>query len=299
MTENSKIQWTDHTFNPWHGCAKVSPGCDNCYAEAQSNRFHPGLWGVDAARRVWDDLAAGARKHWDEPLGWNRKAEKAGERHRVFSGSMCDVFDKHPAANDERPNLWHLIHKTPALDWLLLTKRVGNVARMVPESWMRCGFPKNVWLGISVVNQEEADRDIPKLLALPARVRFLSCEPLLGPVDLKWHFVAPTGNFRTHEGRRQMECRPHGLLHWAIVGGESGLRARPFDVSWARSIVEQCRAAGVACFVKQLGAKPIAESLPQYGPVGVHHVALQDRKGGDPAEWPVDLRVREFPRSAA
>jgi hypothetical protein len=161
MSENSKIEWTHHTFNPWWGCAKVSPGCDHCYAEALGNRFGT-PWGVDAPRRVFTEA------HWRDPLKWNAKAAAAGERQRVFCASMADVFDKNspPGARDR---VWSLIRRTPHLDWLLLTKRIGNAVRMLPPDWGD-GYP-NAWLGISVVNQEEAVRDIPKLLQVPAAIR--------------------------------------------------------------------------------------------------------------------------------
>lgn len=257
MSANSKIEWTDHTFSPWWGCAKVSPACDFCYAEAWAKRTgFPGLWGVDAARRSFGD------KRWAEPLKWERLAVKEGRRFRVFCASMADVFDKN-APEGARDRLWELILATPHLDWLLLTKRIGNVSRMVPQSWMVGHWPANALLGISVVNQPEADRDIPKLLALQARVRFLSCEPLLGPIDLNRIVLASnvsiTGtdprfdklNFTVSalRGAQSFKWPP---VNWVIVGGESGHKARPMEVEWARSLKIQCEAAGTAFFMKQL-----------------------------------------------
>ena len=246
MSENSPIEWTDHTFNPWWGCAKVSPGCDNCYAERLAARFKPRLqlWGTTkegGLRFVFDD---NHRKHWNEPLGWNRKAAARGVRERVFCASMADVFDNAPM-DDERDELWTLIHKTPSLDWLLLTKRVGNVARMVRPSWMNGHWPANAWLGISVVNQEEADRDVPKLLAAPARVRFLSIEPMLGPIDLRAFILGKMAAIRR-------DLLPTGL-HWIIAGGESGPGARPAHPDWFRSLRDQCADAGVPFLFKQWG----------------------------------------------
>lgn len=257
MSANSKIEWTDHTFSPWWGCAKVSPACDFCYAEAWAKRTgFPGLWGVDAARRSFGD------KRWAEPLKWERLAVKEGRRFRVFCASMADVFDKNAPAG-ARDRLWQLIDATPNLDWLLLTKRIGNVSRMVPQSWMATHWPTNVWLGISVINQAEADRDIPKMLALPARIRFLSCEPLLGPIDLTRIVLAASVpitdcadprfdkvNFTVNalKGAASIKMAP---LDWVIVGGESGSHARPMEVEWARSLKIQCAAAGTAFFFKQ------------------------------------------------
>ena len=176
MTQNSKIEWTDHTFNPWIGCTKVSLGCDNCYAENLAKRFNMAEWGTGKPRLLTSD------ENWKKPIAWNNMAKKSGVRQRVFCASMADVFD-----NEVRPEwrqrLWKLIAETPNLDWLILTKRIGNAKTMWPAPID--GIPlSNVWLGISVVNQEEADRDIPKLLATPAHARFLSIEPLLGAINL-------------------------------------------------------------------------------------------------------------------
>lgn len=233
MSENSKIEWTHHTFNPWWGCAKISPGCDHCYAEALGNRFGT-PWGVDAPRRVFSEA------HWRDPLKWHAKAVAAGERHRVFCSSMADIFDKNspPGAREQ---VWQLIRQTPQLDWLLLTKRIGNAERMLPENWGE-GY-LNAWLGISVVNQEEAERDIPKLLASPARIRFLSMEPLLEQVDIS-PWLRP---------RPSRDAGANNVVDWIIVGGESGPRARPMQPEWVRSLREQCKVAGTAFFFKQWG----------------------------------------------
>jgi protein gp37 len=235
MSENSKIEWTHHTFNPWWGCSKVSPACDNCYAEREAKRFNGDrmLWGVHADRREFGD------KHWIDPVKWNAKASEAGERRRVFCASMADVFDKN-APIGARERLWKLIEETPNLDWLLLTKRIGNVQEMIPIRWL-AELPRNIWLGITVINQEEADRDIPKLLRVPAAVRFLSMEPLLGPVDL-WKYF-------DHGSKGSWK---YGL-DWVIVGGESGPEARPMHPDWARSLRDQCGAAGVPFLFKQWG----------------------------------------------
>lgn len=224
MGEGSSIEWTDHTFNPWWGCTAVSPACDHCYAEAWARRFGV-LWGVGKARRFASEA------YWRQPLAWNAKAAKLSVRPRVFCASMADVFDNE-VPQEWRMRLWQLIEDTPHLDWLLLTKRIGNVPWMFPLSWI--SYPRaNVWLGISVVNQEEADRDIPKLGRMKAAVRFLSCEPLIGDLSL--------------------EVALSGVVDWVIVGGESGPGARPMNPLWALSLRNQCRAFAVPFFFKQWG----------------------------------------------
>lgn len=250
MAENSRIEWTHHTFNPWIGCQKVGPGCDHCYAEAWDSRGlqqHETRWGPHAAR------TRTSAANWRKPLAWDRAAAAAGERHRVFCASLADVFDNHASILPEwRDDLWRLIEATPNLDWMLLTKRPGNIANMLPVPFDFERLYPNVWLGCTVVNQAEADRDIPKLLAVPAAVRFLSAEPLLGPLD-------PTS---IKVGGAQSLYRANALtgdgfdgqrLNLVIVGGESGPGARPMHPDWARSLRDQCNAAGVAFHFKQWG----------------------------------------------
>lgn len=263
MAENSNIEWTHHTHNRWIGCTKVGPGCDNCYAAAWDARGLQGQetrWGAHAARTLTS--AANRRK----PLAWDRAAKAAGERHRVFCASLADVFDNHESILPEwRADLWVLIAATPNLDWMLLTKRPGNIAKMLPPDWGH-GWP-NVWLGCTVVNQTEADRDIPKLLSVPAAVRFLSIEPLLEPVDLVGD--QPESGFKPWlDG-----------IHLVIVGGESGAHARvwPGLADAARSIRDQCKAAGVAFFMKQMAGAwkasmpPIPDDLMVREMPGVIH----------------------------
>ncbi len=300
MGSNTGIEWAHHTFNPWWGCVRVSPGCDHCYAERDAFRFAPKmkLWGPGSTRREFRD------EHWHQPIKWANEAVKTLDSVRVFCASMADVLDKDgPAAARER--LWETIEATPALDWLLLTKRIGNARRLLPKAWIKNGLPPQAWLGISVVNQEEADRDIPKLLEIPARIRWLSCEPLLGPVDLKQHMPKPL--YHCSEcGREKARnyCAKCGTsdntatnqiigVDWVIVGGESGPHARGMNLDWARSIVNQCEDAGVACFVKQLGARPF-DTNPG-NPIQHRELRPRHRKGGDPLEWPDELRVRQFP----
>lgn len=220
MAENSKIEWTDHTFNPWVGCTKVSPACDHCYAESWAKRTgNPDLWNGSRRRTT--------EANWRKPLKWNREAEGAKRRPRVFCASLADVFDN-AVEQSWREDLWSLIAETPNLDWLLLTKRIGNAQGMLPY-WWGDGWP-NVWIGATVVTQAEADRDIPKLVAIPASVRFLSCEPLLEPIQHRFPGV-----------------------DWVIVGGESGPHARPSHPDWFRSLRDQCVAAGVPYLHKQNG----------------------------------------------
>jgi protein gp37 len=260
MAENTGISWTDSTFNPWIGCAKVSPGCDHCYAEVSTpSRTMAIVWGPNEARKHTSVA------NWNLPRRWNaghaQFFAENGRRRRVFCASLADVFDNKadPAWREE---LWALIRETPNLDWLLLTKRVGNVAAMLPADWGD-GY-KNVWLGISVVNQMEADRDIGKLLAVPAKTRFLSMEPLLGPVDVSRWLVksirvtndaldAPDGAVVDGMERQGKEWVRTSFIHWVIVGGESGPNARHMEPVWVESIGEQCGEHETAFFFKQHG----------------------------------------------
>ncbi|WP_304350523.1 phage Gp37/Gp68 family protein [Comamonas testosteroni] len=263
MAENTKIEWTDHTFNPWEGCQKVGPGCDHCYAETRNARYAGGQainWGPGAPRRLT------SASNWNKPLAWNANHEaffaEHGRRQRVFCASLADVFDN--AVNPSwRIDLFGLILKTPHLDWLLLTKRIGNVNPMLDEmahgndpdlSLLDMMPLPNVWIGATIVNQEEADRDIPKLLAVPAKVRFLSMEPLLGPVDLTGEYLkAKLGEYPFKGLPAEHRTQLLEMLDWVIVGGESGPGARPMHPAWARSLRDQCQAAGTAFLFKQWG----------------------------------------------
>lgn len=296
--ENSKIEWCKHTFNPWEGCAKVSPGCKNCYANSQHQLHHSSLksqqgtcWGVNAPR------LAKSEDNWKKPLKWNRAAAASGQRLRVFCASMADVFEAQSPVSAaytgqtaevptgggrtrtvrfvdiaaERLRLLRLIYDTPHLDWLLLTKRPENITLALGaahnllepgtdedfafSSWLyrwAVGYPPaNVWLGTSVENQEQADIRVPQLLAAPAALRFLSCEPLLGPVDLGRYLCGcrtclPTGTGTDAEG-----WPAH--INWVIVGGESGHGARPMHPGWVRAIRQQCEDQGTAFLLKQWG----------------------------------------------
>ena len=259
MAENSKIEWTHHTFNPWRGCTKVSEGCRNCYAETLSGR-NPGtlgVWGPNGTRVV------ASESMWKEPVKWDKKAKAAGERHRVFCASLADVFEgpaTMPAAawdavTQARKRLGQLILDTPNLDWLLLTKRPENVTAIAADMWVRFGgptvpLPPNVWVGASVENQQAADERIPHLLKVPAAVRFLSCEPLLGAVDIREHL---NGDSTGRETGGPQGWQPGPAVDWVIVGGESGHGARPMHWHWAHSLRDQCQAAGVPFHFKQWG----------------------------------------------
>lgn len=256
------IEWTSYrrpdgskvpgyTFNPWVGCSKVSAGCKNCYAEVETfarvqRANGRELWGVNGDRHLTSD------ENWAKPRRWNKDAEKAGERRRVFCASMADVFEDYPKIMAGwRARLGSLIQETPSLDWLLLTKRPENVYRMLPDFWINFsepyGMPDNFWIGTSVENQEAADARIPELLRIPARVKFLSCEPLIGPIDLQF-----AKHERTSDDRR-WEFPRSQLIDWVIVGGESGRDARPMRRDWVTSLRDQCQAAGVPFFFKQWG----------------------------------------------
>lgn len=220
MSENSNISWTRHTFNPWIGCARKSEGCRNCYAERQAEHRGWAKWGINTPRYLTADST------WKEPLRWNRKAQAAGERHRVFCASLADVFDAHPDVVDARARLWRLIDKTPHLDWLLLTKRPENIVGMLPDDW---GDGRhNVWLGTTVEDMRVVNR-IDILRTIPAAVRFISYEPAIGPLD---------------------EANLTGI-DWLICGGESGPGYRPMDENWARSMRDRCARENIAFFFKQ------------------------------------------------
>lgn len=219
------ISWTDYTFNPWMGCGKVSAGCKNCYAErlVRDRMGRPNLWGSGSTRHVTSEHT------WRQPLKWQREAAAAGERKRVFCGSLMDWCDDHPTAIATVPRLWSLIERTPNLDWQLLTKRPENIQHRIPANWRR-GWP-NVWLGTSIECDAVAAR-AAELVRTPAAVHFVSYEPALGPLD-------------------QLDLRD---IEWVIYGGESGPGYRSEDLAWARSMRARCTDAGVAFFFKQSAA---------------------------------------------
>lgn len=289
MGEATKIEWTDYTFNPWWGCVKVSPACEHCYAETWAKRTGHAVWGVNAPRRFF------GKDHWAAPLKWNREAGRLRERKRVFCASMADWLEDREDLVGARLELLRLIHLTPNLDWQLLSKRpenfkklVGECLAMIPrtgitleesyfrtfislmlEGWRSSIYTapsvgrENYWIGTTVENQLMAEKRLPLLLEIPAKVRFLSCEPLLGPIDLRAMPLEPKyalfrywpldGRHIT-EGMNEAARGPLAqTIHWLICGGESGPGARFLRPAWARSLRDQCAEAGVPFFFKQWG----------------------------------------------
>lgn len=319
----TNIEWCDYTFNPWRGCTKVSAGCANCYAESSSKRNPSifGTWGKDGVRVI------ASAESWNKPSKWNAAASRSGQRKKVFCASMAEVFEDRPDLDEPLALLLYTIHSTPNLDWLLLSKRPELVMKRLHDvsamkgpspfhadgaelanQW-RCGsFMPNVWLGASIENNEQMHR-IDSLAKVPARLKFLSCEPLLESLDFS------DGAHNKNDDGQTMWSRL-SFVHWIIAGGESGRRARPCDIGWIRKIISDCRAFGLPIFVKQLGARP--QISGEFGAIalnakkdksritiGAKRIALttplmlKDAKGGDPDEWPEDLRIREFPTLCA
>jgi len=263
MGKTTEISWCDSTFNPWIGCTKVSPACTNCYAETLTHRWGKDLWGAGQPRQRT------SAANWKQPLAWEKQAIKTGVRPRVFCGSLCDWLDAEVPI-EWLADLLDLIRQTPHLDWLLLTKRLelweeriggatgywgyeGQIGHCGATDawafgfdWLHFRFPANVWIGATVENQEMADKRIPELLKIPARDRFLSCEPLLGPIDLDF-FMKPLAHIPGNEFG-WAKC-----IDWVICGGESGPKARPMHPDWPRALRDQCKADGVPFFFKQWG----------------------------------------------
>lgn len=321
MSTTSKIEWTDRTWNPVRGCSEVSEGCRNCYAMRQAHRFnqpggaYEGLTRMADRGPIWTGNIRLDESALEAPLRWKKPS-------RVFVNSMSDLFHE-SVPDDFLDRVFAVMALTPRHTYQILTKRPGRMCDYLSdlnyrkeqvgvEAELMSGFDRsatdspanvtwplaNVWLGVSVENQATADERIPLLLRTPAAVRFLSVEPLLGPVNLEWEWRART----THHDE--------AIIDWVIVGGESGPGARPCHLDWLRSVARQCQAAGVGLFVKQWGAVPVmgeaewrdlsptrllSASKRDRFPSSVT-LKLRDSKGGDPAEWPEDLRVREYPR---
>ena len=232
----TRIEWTwrqlpdgtwipGYTFNPWWGCLRVSEECKYCYAADIAHHYGHDVWGPaeTTSRRFFGE------KRWQEPLAWNRQAERDGHRRSVFCASMADIYEGHPAVEEARQKLWELIGQTPMLNWLLLTKRPENILALSPWTGR---YPDNVWIGVSAGTQRRAEERLPLLLKVPAVVRFVSCEPLLEALDLSIWLSE---------------------LHWIITGGESGYQARPMNLEWARALRTQCLMANVPYFFKQVG----------------------------------------------
>lgn len=226
MGADSGIEWTHDTFNPWRGCVKVSPACTHCYAETWAKRTGKPIWGPEAAREQ------AAEAYWKKPLDYNAAAILGGAPRRVFCSSLADVFEDRAELVAPRQRLFELIEYTDGLDWLLLTKRPENMTRLAPAAW-REAWPHNVWAGTTAEDQDWYNERWRHLSMVPAAVRFISAEPLLGPLRID-----------VSSGRRP---------DWVIAGGESGGRARPMNPSWARSLRDQCQAEGIAFHFKQWG----------------------------------------------
>lgn len=321
MGDNSAIQWTNATWNPVVGCSPVSEGCRNCYAARHAIRLagnpnpQVSLPYLDTAekrgagekrRAVFTGKLSFMYDRIDQPLRWRRP-------RRVFVNSMSDLF--HPDVPTEFiAQCFAVMAIANQHTYQVLTKRPKRAADLlsddafwrdvefhvadrltIPILQLRRTLP-HLWIGASVEDQEAADERIPHLIETPAAVRFLSCEPLLGPVDLSsWIGNPPVCG----PGSERTWLPDEAGVDWVIVGGESGPGARPCEVAWIRSIVDQCKVAGVPVFVKQLGARPMTDrwDFTRREP-GSIPMKLRDRKGGDPSEWPEDLQVREFPASA-
>lgn len=270
MAVNTTIEWTDHTFNPWTGCTNVSPGCDNCYAEAWSKRSGHVKWGNSPRKRTTES-------YWKAPAIWQSKAglfqSQHGRRQRVFCASLADVFDNQ-VDPDWRADLFKVIRSTPSLDWQLLTKRPQNIKKMVPRDWGPDGYD-NVWLGFTAEDQTRFDQRKKVIEQVPAAVWFISYEPAIGSLRISSDDPKPD---------------------WLIVGGESGHGARPMDSRWVRDIIQDCEAFGVAPFFKQWGAFGNNPLTSEDG-LAVDEVKKIDGngKGGGLLDGKI---VRQFPNSS-
>lgn len=250
MSRDTGISWAHHTHNLWWGCAEVSPACDHCYARTLATRYGFDVWGVDKGRRFFKG------PHYDEPIGWNAAAARAGERRRVFVNSMSDIAERHPDAAvaalmdaARHDYCTRIIPQTPWLDHLFLSKRPTNYASIVPAEWMRDGWPANVWPGTTAENQDWLEVRIDALLRLPARVHWVSYEPALGPLWL-WGSLAGAERDRCLSLLNPSGPKLPGI-GWLIAGGESGAGFRDAELDWYRSARDQCLAAGVPFFFKQ------------------------------------------------
>ena len=263
--ENSKIEWTDHTFNPWIGCQHVSPGCDHCYAETQNafRKWNGGVWGPHAPRKRT------SAAYWTNPVKWNAIARKHGDRPRVFCASLADMFDNQVEA-EWRHDLWALIRECGRLDWLMLTKRPQNIVKMLPSDWGR-GY-QNVWLGVTAENQTYFDQRWKILQNIPAWIKFISYEPALGPLRLPKHNSLPV---------------------WLISGGESGGGARPLDPQWVRDVIADCRRSGIAPFHKQWGIYASNPLVAEHG-LSIEGAKALDNHGKGGGLLDGEL-IREFP----
>ena len=268
MAKETKIAWAHGTFNPWRGCTKVSEACRHCYAEGWAKRTGKDIWGPQAEREHASEA------YWKQPEKWNAEAAKKRQPFRVFCSSLADVCEDREDLLEPRARLMRLIEQTPALTWLLCTKRPENFVPFFGRRWGQ-SWPKNVWALTTVENRDAAKIRLPHLAEVPATVIGVSYEPALEFVD----FLRCQADYMN--GRK---------LDWLIVGGESGGGARAFWLEWARHNRAICTATGTAFFMKQLGARPVFDRDEEgsYLRLG--------QKGDDPTRWPSDLRVQEFPQ---
>lgn len=256
MGKDTKISWCDASFNPWIGCTKVHEGCKFCYAEElMDNRYHTVEWGATGTRKK--------TKTWKEPVKWNKEAEKLGVKYKVFCASLADIFEDRNDLTPWRKELFKLIDDTPNLNWQILTKRPENIRKM----W-EGGYRNNIWRGTSPCNQTTFDTSVIPLIQTNdlSPIAFLSFEPLIGPVTIT-------------------ECLINHI-HWAIIGGESGDKARECKLEWIEDLKNQCIVAGIPVFVKQLGSNPTKQG---------NLYKTSDRKGDIQEEFPISLIIRQFP----
>lgn len=338
------IAWTEQTWNPIRGCTRISSGCTRCYAEVVAARFSdPGMAYEGLARRTsagprWTGKLKVVEEHLADPIRWRRP-------RMIFVNSMSDLFHQ-SLSIDVIARVYAVMILSPHHTFQVLTKRAARMREVLTDSSFyrrvldaATGFrarwpgltgigisdptkfpPMNVWNGVSVENQPAADQRVPELVATPSSVRWLSIEPQIGPVDLSAFIGGP---YVTLPGD-QVEPNRNAGIDWVVIGGESGRDPRPFNVEWARSLLAQCRGAGVPVFMKQLGSNPTANYYDEgyrelHEAEGIEHpepidwdyrdgqpplgtrmsVRGRSRAGGDMAEWPADLRCREFPQRRA
>jgi protein gp37 len=300
VSATSKIEWTDATWNPMLGCDKISPGCKNCYAIKDVHRMAGNPNPKIAAANQGLTVIEGGHPNWTGEVRFLPERLTIPLRRkkptRYFVDSLSDLFHE-GFTWPQIEHVFDVMKRTPRHTYQILTKRAENMEDFARYFSLSNGEPlSNVWLGVSAETQKHADERIPHLLRTPAAVRFVSLEPLLGPISLQ-DFLP--GRVNPHWSGHADDC-PYSYwgLNWVIVGGESGPGARPCETDWIRDILRQCKDAGVPCFVKQLGADPLLPRNTILHPRARRTLKLRDRKGGNMEEWPADLRVREMPRAA-
>lgn len=280
--KKTNIQWTDYSWNCWQGCTKVSSGCANCYMFSDKKRYNQNP----------EKVIRSKDKTFYKPLAKNRNKEyKIESGSKIFVCSWSDFF--HPKADEWRDEAWAIIKQRPDVIFQIVTKRTNDLATRLPADW-GSGYP-NVWLIVSVESTATLPR-VEKLLKIPAALHGVSYEPALELVDfspflppnvkkIQHDFLKSKEKYVVASGRPSKRAKP--TLSWIIVGGESGDNARPFQHDWARKTINACKDSGIDCFVKQMGSMAMEDN---------QHILYFHEKGGDPEEWPEDLRVQDFPR---